>query len=60
LTFITNGPQALPRRDDLSPLTDSTFIAKVLTGMPRQASQVDGANTGWRGLGTKAEVAVLG
>ncbi|KAJ7771142.1 TIP41-like family-domain-containing protein [Mycena maculata] len=50
---------ALPRRDDLTPLTDATFIAKVLTGMPRQASQVDGANTGWRGLGTKVEVAVL-
>ncbi|KAJ7797308.1 type 2A phosphatase activator TIP41 [Mycena olivaceomarginata] len=51
---------ALPRRDDLTPLTDPTFIAKVLTGMPRQASQEVGANTGWRGLGTRVEVAVLG
>ncbi|KAJ6616280.1 type 2A phosphatase activator TIP41 [Mycena sp. CBHHK59/15] len=50
---------ALPRRDDLTPLTDPTFIAKVLTGMPRQTSQRDGAHTGWRGLGTKLEVAVL-
>ncbi|KAF7352425.1 hypothetical protein MVEN_01207000 [Mycena venus] len=51
---------ALPRRDDLTPLTDPNFIAKVLTGMPRQASQEVGANTGWRGLGTRVEVAVLG
>ncbi|KAJ7498482.1 TIP41-like family-domain-containing protein [Mycena latifolia] len=50
---------ALPRRDDLTPLTDPTFIAKVLTGMPRHASQQDGAKTGWRGLGTKLQVAVL-
>nr|GAT54751.1 predicted protein [Mycena chlorophos] len=51
---------ALTRRDDLSPLTDSNFIAKVLTGMPREASQGIGASTGWRGLGTTLEVAVLG
>jgi type 2A phosphatase activator TIP41 len=51
--------QALPRRDDLTPLTDPNFIAKVLTSMPREASQQDGANTGWRGLGTRLEVAVL-
>lgn len=57
---LADNPKALPRRDDLTPLTDPTFVAKVLTGMPRQASQVDGANTGWRGLGTKLEVAVLG
>ncbi|KAJ7853863.1 type 2A phosphatase activator TIP41 [Mycena leptocephala] len=50
---------ALPRRDDLTPLTDPNFIAKVLTSMPREASQQDGANTGWRGLGTRLEVAVL-
>ncbi|KAF7302043.1 hypothetical protein MIND_00770700 [Mycena indigotica] len=51
---------ALTRRDDLSPLTDSNFIAKVLTGMPRETSQVTGAKTGWRGLGTTTEVAILG
>ncbi|KAJ7228238.1 TIP41-like family-domain-containing protein [Mycena pura] len=50
----------LPRRDDLSPLTDSNYIAKVLTGMPLQSSQKDGAGTAWRGLGTTLEVAVLG
>ncbi|KAK7062107.1 TIP41-like family-domain-containing protein [Favolaschia claudopus] len=51
---------ALPRRDDLTSLTDPNFIAKVLTGMPRHASQETGANTGWHGLGTKVEVAALG
>ncbi|KAJ7682356.1 type 2A phosphatase activator TIP41 [Mycena polygramma] len=51
---------ALQRRDDLTPLTDPNFISKVLTGMPRQASQEVGAGTGWRGLGTRLEVAVLG
>ncbi|KAJ7246528.1 TIP41-like family-domain-containing protein [Mycena haematopus] len=40
---------ALPRRDDLTPLTDPNFIAKEV-----------GANTGWRGLGMRVEVAVLG
>ncbi|KAJ7068682.1 TIP41-like family-domain-containing protein [Mycena amicta] len=50
----------LTRRDDLSPLTDSNFIAKALTGMPRETSQEAGANTGWRGLGTMVEVAALG
>jgi len=49
----------LPRRDDLSPLTDPTFIAKVLTEMPSEASQQKGASTGWRGLGTKIDVAIL-
>ncbi|KAF7332408.1 hypothetical protein MKEN_00122600 [Mycena kentingensis (nom. inval.)] len=51
---------ALPRRDDLSPLTDSNFIAKVLTGMPKETSQERGAGTGWRGLGTKLEIVQLG
>ena len=51
--------QQLHRRDDLTPLTDPTFIAKVLTDMPSQASQEIGAPTGWRGLGTKVEVAIL-
>ncbi|RDB19880.1 TIP41-like protein, partial [Hypsizygus marmoreus] len=49
----------LPKRDDLTPLTDPMFIAKVLTGLPSQVSQKEGANTRWRGLGTKSEVIVL-
>ena len=51
--------QQLPKRDDLTPLTDPTFVAKVLTGLPSRASQEEGANTRWRGLGTKVEVALL-
>ena len=51
--------QQLPRRDDLTPLTDPGFVAKILTEMPAQRSQVEGASTGWRGLGTKMEVLVL-
>lgn len=35
------------------------FIAKVLTGLPSQVSQQEGAGTQWRGLGGKTEVAVL-
>jgi type 2A phosphatase activator TIP41 len=49
----------LPRRDDLKPLTDPNFIAKILTEMPSDNSQKVGASTGWRGLGTKLEVAIL-
>ncbi|KAG5648775.1 hypothetical protein DXG03_000124 [Asterophora parasitica] len=49
----------LPRRDDLTPLTDPNFIAKVLTGLPSEASQKEGANTRWRGLGGKIEIARL-
>lgn len=49
----------LPTRDDLTPLTDPGFIANVLSEMPRQASQVEGAGTGWKGLGDKVEIAVL-
>ncbi|KAG6845424.1 hypothetical protein H0H87_009331 [Tephrocybe sp. NHM501043] len=63
----TNGWEApydrvkrqLPRRDDLTPLTDPTFIAKVLTGLPTEASQREGANTGWRELRRKVEIGVL-
>lgn len=51
--------QQLPKRDDLTPLTDPNFIGKVLSGMPSEISQVQGAGTGWRGLGTKVEVATL-
>ncbi|KAH7907138.1 TIP41-like family-domain-containing protein [Hygrophoropsis aurantiaca] len=49
----------LPDRNDLTPLTDATFVARVLAEMPAQTSQKTGAGTGWRGLGTKLEVAVL-
>ena len=50
--------QALPRKDDLMPLTDPNFICKTLSEMPREASQ-DGAGTGWRGLGNVVRVATL-
>ncbi|KAH7887386.1 TIP41-like family-domain-containing protein [Phlebopus sp. FC_14] len=49
----------LPRRNDLTPLTDPNFIAKVLTEMPAEVSQKTGAGTGWRGLRTRTEVSVL-
>ncbi|KAF8258589.1 TIP41-like family-domain-containing protein [Lactarius quietus] len=54
---------ALPRRDDLMPLTDPNFICKVLSDMPKETSQEAGAGTGWRGLGTVVQVhaaAVIG
>ena len=51
--------QHLPKRDDMTPLTDPTFIAKVLTEMPKHVSQKEGAKTGWRGLGSKTEIAIL-
>ncbi|KAF8622075.1 hypothetical protein AX15_007220 [Amanita polypyramis BW_CC] len=44
----------LPKRDDLTPLTDPTWIAQVLSEMPPRDD-----NTGWRGLGTNVEVAEL-
>ncbi|KAH7923654.1 TIP41-domain-containing protein [Leucogyrophana mollusca] len=49
----------LPKRNDLTPLTDANFIAKVLTEMPTEASQQNGAGTRWRGLKTNMEVVVL-
>ncbi|KAG5639672.1 hypothetical protein H0H81_005855 [Sphagnurus paluster] len=49
----------LPRRDDLTPLTDPTFIAKVLTDLPVEVSQKEGANTRWRGLARNVEIATL-
>jgi type 2A phosphatase activator TIP41 len=51
--------QALPRRDDLMPLTDPSFISKVLSEMPKETSQEAGAGTGWRGLGTVVQVTTL-
>lgn len=49
----------LPRRNDLTPLTDPTWIAKILADFPPSLSQGDGAKTGWRGLGTCREVISL-
>ncbi|KAH8984243.1 type 2A phosphatase activator TIP41 [Lactarius akahatsu] len=51
--------RALPRRDDLMPLTDPNFICKVLSDMPKEVSQEAGAGTGWRGLGTVVQVTTL-
>lgn len=51
--------QQLRRRDDLSPLTDPTWIAQVLSQMPSQVAQQEGAGTRWRGLGTHLEVSLL-
>ncbi|KAF5392963.1 hypothetical protein D9757_001252 [Collybiopsis confluens] len=47
----------LPKHDDLTPLTDPGFIAKVLSELPQ--SQTTGAGTGWRELGRKCEWARL-
>ncbi|KIK96821.1 hypothetical protein PAXRUDRAFT_825547 [Paxillus rubicundulus Ve08.2h10] len=49
----------LPSRNDLTPLTDANFIAKILTEMPTEASQKIGGGTRWRGLRTKVEVTKL-
>lgn len=46
-------------RDDLTPLTDPGWVAQILTGMTKEATQEIGAGTKWRGLGTRREVAVL-
>ncbi|KAG6850636.1 hypothetical protein H0H93_010828 [Arthromyces matolae] len=49
----------LPKRDDLTPLTDPTFIAKILTTLPVEVSQKEGANTGWRELKRDVSIAIL-
>ncbi|KAJ8473674.1 hypothetical protein ONZ51_g7711 [Trametes cubensis] len=49
----------LPKRDDLTPLTDPMWIAKILSEIPSEISQEIGAGTKWRGLGNKVEVATL-
>ncbi|EMD40591.1 hypothetical protein CERSUDRAFT_111181 [Gelatoporia subvermispora B] len=49
----------LPRRDDLTPLTDPTWIARVLSEIPSEISQQAGAGTRWRGLGTVLHIAKL-
>jgi type 2A phosphatase activator TIP41 len=51
--------QKLPRRDDLSPLTDPMFVGRVLTTLPVEISQGTGAGTGWKGLGTTTEFLAL-
>lgn len=48
--------QHLQRRNDLTPLTDPTWIAGILSKLPAEAAQKTGAGTGWRGLSTKVEV----
>lgn len=54
--FHPLSDQALPRRDDLMPLTDPNFICKALSEMPKEVSQEAGAGTGWRGLGNAVQV----
>ncbi|KAG5719918.1 TIP41-like protein [Termitomyces sp. T112] len=49
----------LPKRDDLTPLTDPTFIAKILTDLPTEVSQNEGANTGWRELKRNVKIGIL-
>ncbi|EPQ59182.1 TIP41-domain-containing protein [Gloeophyllum trabeum ATCC 11539] len=49
----------LPKRNDLMPLTDPTWIAKTLSEMPLDVSQGSGAGTQWRGLGTHVDVIKL-
>ncbi|KAM5534841.1 hypothetical protein V8D89_011557 [Ganoderma adspersum] len=49
----------LSKQDDLTPLTDPMWIAKILSDMPSEISQEVGAGTKWRGLGTKVDVATL-
>jgi len=44
---------------DLSPLTDPQFVARVLTTSPVEKTQKEGAQTGWRGLGSTYEVLEL-
>ena len=56
---LIDGEQHLPKRDDKTPLTDPTWIAQILTGLPKRVSQSEGAGTGWRGMGTRREVLVL-
>lgn len=57
LTTLVFYIQHLPT-PDLSPLTDPQFVSRVLTTSPEK-SQKDGAQTGWRGLGTRMEVLEL-
>lgn len=47
--------QHLRNKDDLTQLTDSAYVAKILSETPSELSQKEGAKTGWRGLGTRLE-----
>lgn len=51
--------QFLPKKTDLTPLTDANFIGKTLGTIPKSISQGRGAGTGWRALGTRTVVARL-
>ena len=51
--------QFLPKKDDLTPLTDPTFIWKTLSSLPKSLAQRQGAGTKWRGLGSKVYVLKL-
>lgn len=57
--LLTSHLQHLPKRDDLTPLTDPNWIAKILSDFPSELAQGEGAKTGWRGLGTKVEYTQL-
>jgi hypothetical protein len=59
LSHANASDQQLPRRNDLSPLTDPMFVGRALTTLPEPVSRIQGAGTGWRGLGMKTEVLVL-
>lgn len=50
--------KCLEDANDLTPLTDATFVANTLGSFSPQQKQ-NGAGTGWRGIGRKLEVAVL-
>ena len=56
---LTERAQQLPKKDDKTPLTDPTWIAQILSGLPKRISQSEGAGTSWRGMGTRREVLVL-
>jgi len=49
----------LPMKDDRTPLTDPTWVAQILTSLPRKVSQGEGGGTGWRGLRSKREVMII-
>ena len=51
--------QLLPKRDDLTPLTDPMWIAKILSDMPAEISQAVGAGTRWKGVGRNVETVTL-
>jgi len=51
--------QQLPRRNDLTPLVDASFVAKALGSLPESVSQKAGAGTGWRGMGSQIQVCTI-